>query len=421
MVLHRQEYQPQDWENILALLPGYLPSVEAIHAVGEDLILQLRAPTCNVDHNQIYVNAQNFPKLSITNHSAATFFADPHQVSSVTTNAQDYQFLEPLLTLPGQTQTFEVPVDRQTVSADWQIQLANLSYTLTPAAASVQPTVAVTFSTGEFQPIQLPFANGTMLEAMAIGPAPQLCGQIALALKWSMGFDRSEMVRVELIDRFKRLVISSDSQPRIEEADSFVSTHILPLAETVPPGLYQLQVQLLTAEGADVKPLGPDGSPVNIPVSLPIVIRPGLAEGVNVSSQAEISHFANGVKLLGVEGLTLNAKAGDWMRFVLTWQSDGVLSSDYTVFTQLLGPDGQVWGQHDNPPRGGWYPTSLWKAEEVVTDDYAVRVDPAAPPGEYHLIMGLYNPATGERVRIATGRDAGNDFVDMATIMVTNP
>ncbi|MEW5957971.1 MAG: hypothetical protein AB1801_09625, partial [Chloroflexota bacterium] len=198
------------------------------------------------------------------------------------------------------------------------------------------------------------------------------------------------------------------------------STHLLPLAETVPPGLYQLRVQLLAAAGAVIQPLGPAGTPVDTPLVLPIVIRPGAAPAVNNGLPA-LAEFANGLELLGVEGLAEKTTAGEWLRFTLLWRSQTTSPTDYTVFTQFLGPDGQVWGQHDNPSKGGWYPLSLWAAGEAAADDYAVRLDPAAPPGEYRLIVGLYDPATGERVRLAAGRGTGGDFLEAATITVAAP
>jgi hypothetical protein len=38
------------------------------------------------------------------------------------------------------------------------------------------------------------------------------------------------------------------------------------------------------------------------------------------------------------------------------------------------------------------YSTLLWAPGEVVADSFAIRVDPQAPPGVYHLLVGLYLP-----------------------------
>ncbi|MFQ5578757.1 MAG: hypothetical protein ACE5G8_17405 [Anaerolineae bacterium] len=53
------------------------------------------------------------------------------------------------------------------------------------------------------------------------------------------------------------------------------------------------------------------------------------------------------------EALTL--KPGDTLRLSLYWRGEAPIQTDYTVFTHLLGPDGQLYGQWDNPPVRGDY------------------------------------------------------------------
>jgi hypothetical protein len=111
-------------------------------------------------------------------------------------------------------------------------------------------------------------------------------------------------------------------------------------------------------------------------------------------------------------------KPGDWLRFTLTWCARGPVERDLTVFTQLIGPDGQVWGQQDNPPLGGWYPTPLWQPGEVVQDDFAFAIDSLAPAGNYQLIVGLYDSQTIERLPIRTAEGLDTDQVTVGHITV---
>jgi hypothetical protein len=91
-----------------------------------------------------------------------------------------------------------------------------------------------------------------------------------------------------------------------------------------------------------------------------------------------------------------------------------------TVFTQFSDPGGRVWGQYDNPPGAGWYPTTLWQPGEVVSDDYLIHLDPATPAGELRLHVGLYHPDTLARVPVvdAAGNVSG-DNIPVATLKVT--
>ncbi len=112
----------------------------------------------------------------------------------------------------------------------------------------------------------------------------------------------------------------------------------------------------------------------------------------------------NGVDLLGFR---VHSPAGDSPLFVqpgqtlalsLYWQAGGPTETPYTVFTHLLGPDGQVYGQWDNPPVAGTYPTTEWQPGEKVVDQYRIQVAGDAPPGEYRLVVGMYDPVSGARV-----------------------
>jgi hypothetical protein len=60
-----------------------------------------------------------------------------------------------------------------------------------------------------------------------------------------------------------------------------------------------------------------------------------------------------------------------------------------------LGPDGAVLAQADRVPAGGARPTTGWLPGEVVADAYPLPLAAAAG-----LRVGLYDPATGERLGV---------------------
>jgi hypothetical protein len=109
----------------------------------------------------------------------------------------------------------------------------------------------------------------------------------------------------------------------------------------------------------------------------------------------------------------------------LYWEARQPVQHRYKVFTHILGSslnpgDGTpVWGQQDNEPVAGTRPTSTWQPNEVIVDDYLLVLDPQAPPGDYTLEIGLYDPATGERLPVldAEGR-AVSDHVVIDSLLV---
>ncbi|MFB0535633.1 MAG: hypothetical protein ACETWR_11695, partial [Anaerolineae bacterium] len=58
------------------------------------------------------------------------------------------------------------------------------------------------------------------------------------------------------------------------------------------------------------------------------------------------------------------------------------------------------WGQKDNPPVDGFYPTSQWEMGEILRDQYDLVISPDAPPGQYWLEVGMYLVETGKRLSV---------------------
>ncbi len=112
--------------------------------------------------------------------------------------------------------------------------------------------------------------------------------------------------------------------------------------------------------------------------------------------------------------------APDQSAVTLSWQATGQFDTDFTVFLQAWNADtNQYVAGFDGPPVQGDYPTSLWAPGEVVLDTH--RLDTSAlPPGQYRLLAGLYNPATGERLPAFGPAGPLPDYaVNLGTLRVT--
>src|SRR5205814_347473 len=83
----------------------------------------------------------------------------------------------------------------------------------------------------------------------------------------------------------------------------------------------------------------------------------------------------------------------------LTWRAEARPSRDYTVFVHLLDGGGRLVAQDDRPPVDGSYPTSIWENGERILDQHPVR----PPPGRYRVVVGMYDPASRQRLRRAEG------------------
>lgn len=125
---------------------------------------------------------------------------------------------------------------------------------------------------------------------------------------------------------------------------------------------------------------------------------------------------------IGLTNATFGGKSvapGAALNMILTWTARRPATEDYTLFAQLVGPDGKVWGQYDAP--AGWtgHYTAQWAAGERVELPWSVPLKDDAPPGTYRLLVGMYrHTATGtERVLLSypTG-DATEGWVTELTV-----
>lgn len=95
----------------------------------------------------------------------------------------------------------------------------------------------------------------------------------------------------------------------------------------------------------------------------------------------------------------------------LVWQGDSAPSEvSYTVFAQLLNAEGRVIAQSDSIPATNTRPTTGWRSGEYIEDAHTLTYNALAASGDVTLIVGMYNAADGQRVRLADGRD----FVTLA-------
>jgi 4-amino-4-deoxy-L-arabinose transferase-like glycosyltransferase len=122
--------------------------------------------------------------------------------------------------------------------------------------------------------------------------------------------------------------------------------------------------------------------------------------------------------LLGYDLEPARVPAGGAIKLTLYWEAVHGSTGDYTVFTHLLDPDGQVRSQKDNQPQGGMYPTFLWDQGERILDKYVLPVPPDASPGEYKIALGMYYLPTLERLP-AVGSD-GHPLPD-ACVLIPGP
>jgi hypothetical protein len=138
-----------------------------------------------------------------------------------------------------------------------------------------------------------------------------------------------------------------------------------------------------------------------------------LAEVEVAPMQEGLANFGDLMLLLDAQVGETNAQPGQVVPVALRWRALQAMKGDYTVFVQLIGPDGQLHGQVDMWPVHGSRPTSQWAPGEEVDDPYEVQLSLDAPPGNYQVAVGWYLLATMQRLPIldTSDRPIGDFFI----------
>jgi len=112
---------------------------------------------------------------------------------------------------------------------------------------------------------------------------------------------------------------------------------------------------------------------------------------------------------------------GDSVALTVYWQAMEKPPQMYAVFNHLRMPDNTSLWLGDSWPQDGLYTTEHWRKNEVVAETYTIVISDDAPPGDYPLYTGVYNPFTGERLPAVTPRGERllNDEFVLLTLSVT--
>ena len=154
--------------------------------------------------------------------------------------------------------------------------------------------------------------------------------------------------------------------------------------------------RLLTAGGADHLALGRVTVRGRAHDTTPPA--PSHATDVSLGSSARLL----GYDLAAPEG---GYQPGASFGLTLYWQARQSSERPYAVFVHLLDEGGTIRGFGDAQPGNGRFPTTGWLPGEYLHDEHRITIDADAPPGNYRLVAGIYDPASGQRLTTPDGQD----------------
>jgi uncharacterized membrane protein len=100
------------------------------------------------------------------------------------------------------------------------------------------------------------------------------------------------------------------------------------------------------------------------------------------------ARFGDALRLLGYTIIpTDTLRGGTTLRPILAWRADTPLVERLTFSIRVADARGHTWASETRQPHDGHSPTDQWRVGKVINDQYALRLPPTMPTGEYAIFV----------------------------------
>ena len=271
-------------------------------------------------------------------------------------------------------------------------------------------------------------------------PGPLLPGNdLTVNLFWQAlagAADADLSAFVQLLDRQGQVAAAWEGPPvpwrpttDWQPGELLRSQHTLRLPATLAAGRYSLVAGLFDPASGERLPASRQSGPLGIfsrsaqqaelgQVRIETHEMTTTAPEPRVAADASLGRLG---KLIGYDLASNQVAPGEALDLTLYWQPTETTGERLTVFVHLVDEQGVIVGQSDQEPAGGNRPTSSWLPDEYISDRHSVRVQGDALLGPATLLVGLYDPTTGQRVSWidAEGQISGDALPLPTTVRIT--
>ena len=178
--------------------------------------------------------------------------------------------------------------------------------------------------------------------------------------------------------------------------------HKLQLPATIPQGTYRLAAGVLQVDKSRLQTASGDQVILG---EISVQTRPH--DFTPPQPQVTLAaDFSGKAKLIGYDlDHPQDLKPGDTLNLTLYWQGQAEFERNWTVFAHLVDAEDKIWGQRDQIPGDGEFPTTSWVPDEYIVDTRQITLNADVPPGVYSLRVGFYDAHSPdfERLSVANG------------------
>lgn len=241
---------------------------------------------------------------------------------------------------------------------------------------------------------------------------------------------RNLNVLVRIVGRGGQELLRSEGWPwgsptsRWRVRDVWPDGHEFTVPEDTPPGVYRVELTFYDPQtlehlpAVDVKTGEPIGDTLVVD-TLQIGTPPPPLRPLTPVPRLDNLAALVGWDLLAVDDTPVEkAHPGETVRVRLHWLAEGSSDRPYKGFVHLVSSNGTLVTQDDQQPLEGILPTTLWRADQHIVDEYTLTVPADVSPGDYTLLAGLYEEQSLQRLPVFVDGKPVGDAVRLGTLRV---
>lgn len=210
-----------------------------------------------------------------------------------------------------------------------------------------------------------------------------------VTLHWDIGAQDDLLAEVRLVTPAEHLLGVPETLAFSSVAITGPETiHVLTVPRDTARGLYLLVLRVWRGQN-EVEPVNEAGETLGTTYLHPVYVD-GWVPAIEAGPPIEI--YGERIALYSVIAWQMSPR---WLVVTLKWGAITSVGENYKYSVRLLSADGERLAAEDKQPRYGFYPTSMWRPGELVTDRVFLEVPTAISPGhDYQLEVILYDAAT---------------------------
>ena len=147
--------------------------------------------------------------------------------------------------------------------------------------------------------------------------------------------------------------------------------------------------------------------------------RAATPAGVAVGAQNQLAvNLGDDVTCLGYVLDTRQVKPGGTVRLRLYWEARRQMQTDYSVFVHVVVDPSQPPVAQNDSLHPANIPTSRWAPGKYLADLHEIPIPAGLAPGDYQLIVGLYDPRPGGKRLAVSGQGEVRDYLSLGELAV---